>query len=118
MTAGIRQAWSWRITLTALIVAVAWLGVRGTATGLDPSPTRRPILGTLQTAVDQADDDHGHGPHPPGEASGFLHVTPVSWHAQRGAIADDLVNLSAPPRPRLLRRLKIPAHGDDAVPPY
>lgn len=98
-------------------MAIAWLGVRGTATGLDPSPTQRPIVASWRTALDQADDDHGHGPHPPCQACDTIRVTPVAWRAQRGAVAQHLFTLAAPP-PRLLRRLKIPAHGDEGVPPY
>lgn len=118
VTFGIRQARSWLIAPTALVVVVAWLTVRGTATGLDPSPTQRPTVASVQTALDQADDDHGHGPHAPGPASVTVRVMPVTWRAQPGAVADQLVNLVASPPPRLLRRLKLPGHGDEAVPPY
>lgn len=118
MTALTRQARSWRIAPALLLVVVAWLGARGAAAGTGTGTTRRTAVAPSVTALDPTDDDHGHGhgPHPPSLAAAGPHAAGVVWRAHPGPIAAAASGAPDQSR-RLLRRVKIPSHGDDVVPP-
>jgi hypothetical protein len=104
-----------RALLTALLFALALTGLRSFNTGASARPLRRSALDAW-TRVAEPVDDRGEDWQPPGVHLVSLPATrsiTTLQHASLVAVAHP----QAPP-PRIVRRLKLPPDGGDAVPPY
>jgi len=105
----------WRALPALLLFALALSGLRS----FNPSASARPLRRSALDAwirVAEPVDERGDDWKPPRVRPAFAPVTRSLPALQRAAIVI-AAHPPAPPR-RIVRRLKLPPAGGDAVPPY